>query len=55
VQGQLAVGDKDAIVRDFSAGERARGSRLFSQIAKYMRELPDDLGSELRRWVEERL
>jgi len=55
VQGPLAIGEHDAIVRDFSVGERAKGSRLFSQIAKYARDLPDDLGSDLRAWVEERL
>ncbi|HEV3028171.1 MAG TPA: DUF3482 domain-containing protein, partial [Planctomycetota bacterium] len=55
VQGQLAVGDDDAIVRDFPVGERSRGSRLFSRIAKSPRDLPDDLGGELRGWVEERL
>lgn len=55
VQGELAVSEKDALVRDFPIGERSRGSRLFSQIAKYPRDVPDDLGSELRGWVEERL
>jgi hypothetical protein len=55
VQGPLAIGERDAIVRDFPAGERARGSRLFSKIAASSRDLPDDLGSDLRGWVEERL
>ncbi|MBV8881659.1 MAG: DUF3482 domain-containing protein, partial [Planctomycetaceae bacterium] len=55
VQGQLSIGAQDAIVRDFSVGERSRGSRLFSQIAKSSRDLPDDLGSELRGWIEARL
>jgi hypothetical protein len=55
VQGPLAVGEKDAIVRDLPAGERSRGSRLFSQIAKNPRGLPDDLGAELRGWIEDRL
>jgi hypothetical protein len=55
VQGPLAIGERDAIVRDFPAGERAKGSRLFSKIAASARDLPDDLGSDLRGWVEERL
>jgi hypothetical protein len=55
VQGQIAIGGQDAIVRDFPASERSRGTRLFSQIAKHTRDLPDDLGSELRGWIEARL
>lgn len=53
VQGQLAIGAQDAIVRDLSVGDRTKGARLFSRIAKHARELPDDLGSELRGWVED--
>jgi len=55
MQGPLAIGEKDAIVRDFPAGERMKGSRLYSRIARQAREVPDDLGSELRSWVESRL
>jgi len=52
VQGQLTIGGQDAIVRDFPAAERSKGSKLFSQIARHTRDLPDDLGSDLRGWVE---
>jgi hypothetical protein len=55
VQGDLTIAEKDAVVRDYSGGDRGRGSRLFSQIAKQHRDVSDDLGSELRGWVEERL
>jgi hypothetical protein len=55
VQGPLAIGERDAIVREFPAGERSKGSRLFAQIARHTRELPDDLGSELRGWIEAQL
>lgn len=55
VQGELTIGETEAIVRDFPAGLRARGSRLFSRVADSPRDLPDDLGSELRGWIEERL
>ncbi len=57
VQGPLALGEHDAVVRDFPAGRRAEGSRLFAKIAKYARQgdMPDDLGAELRGWVEDRL
>lgn len=54
-QGGLTIGDHDAIVRAFPAGERSKGTRLFSQIAKHTRDLPDDLGSELRSWIEAQL
>ncbi|HZE97563.1 MAG TPA: DUF3482 domain-containing protein [Planctomycetota bacterium] len=54
-QGELAVTDQDAVVRGLPAGIRTSGSRLFSRIAKQGAELPDDLGSELRAWVEQRL
>jgi len=57
VQGPLAVGAHDAVVRDFPAGRRAEGSRLFAKVARYTRlgDMPDDLGAELRGWVEDRL
>jgi len=55
VQGDLAISERDAVVRDFPAGVRTKGSRLFSQIARQHRDVPDDLGSELRGWIEERL
>jgi hypothetical protein len=55
VQAPLSIGDRDAIVRDLPAGQRRKGAGLFSEIAKYARDLPDDLGSELRGWIEERL
>jgi hypothetical protein len=54
-QGDLAVSEGDSVVRDYSAGERSKGSRLFARIAKQHRDVPDDLGSELRGWVEDRL
>lgn len=55
IQGGLSVSENDSVVRDYAAGIRASGSRLFGKIAKESREIPDDLGSELRGWVEERL
>jgi hypothetical protein len=55
VQGELSISGQDAVVRGLSAGVRSSGSRLFSKIAKESREIPDDLGSDLRGWVEERL
>jgi len=55
VQGGLAVTENDSVVRDYPTGTRSSGSRLFGKIAKESREIPDDLGSELRGWVEERL
>jgi hypothetical protein len=55
VQGQLAIRETETIVRDYSAGLRAKGSRLFSRVADCPRDLPDDLGSELRGWIEDRL
>jgi hypothetical protein len=55
VQGELSISGQDAVVRGLSAGVRSSGSRLFSKVAKESREIPDDLGSDLRGWVEERL
>jgi hypothetical protein len=55
VQGELSVSDQDPIARRLSGEQRSRGSKLFSRLSKNAGELPDELSSALREWVEERL
>lgn len=55
VQAPVTISEKDGVVRGYSAAERARGARLFSRIASAAPRLPDELGGDLRAWIEERL
>lgn len=55
VQGDLNVSENDSIVRGLSADARGKATRLFSRIAKHAPAPPDELGAELRQWIESRL
>lgn len=52
VQGELSVADQESIVRSLPSDVRSRGSKLFSRIAKNAQAVPDELGVQLREWVE---
>jgi len=55
VQGDLTVTERDSIVRTLPGDVRSKADRLFSRIAKNAPDVPDDLVSELREWVERRV
>lgn len=55
VQGHLAVSEHASIVRTLPADARSKADKLFGRITKHAPDVPDDLGSGLREWVEKRL
>ena len=55
VQGELSVSEQESIARTLSADQRSRAAKIFSRISKSSGEVPDDLRSGLREWVEELL
>jgi small GTP-binding protein len=54
VQGDLKVSDADSIVRNLPGDARGTANKLFAKIAKESTP-SDDLGAELRQWIESRL
>jgi small GTP-binding protein len=54
-QGELSVAGQEPIARGLPAEQRSKGAKLFSRIQKSGGTLPDDLRTELREWVEQRL
>ena len=55
VQGGLSVSEQEPIARTLPGDQRSKAARLFSRISKCTSEVPDDLRSSLREWIEERL
>jgi hypothetical protein len=55
VQGELTVSGNDPIARGLPADVRTKAGKLFSRISRQSQDVPDDLTSELREWIEQRL
>jgi hypothetical protein len=55
VQGELSVSRQDPIVRSLPGDQRSRANKLFSRISKGTSDVPDELRSELRQWIDDRL